>query len=113
MVGMHLDVYGPNQFKLGMILDDIEPFIFILVLVTMTDLRSQVCGGRKNFRPTYLKKFLVDLDGMWCTVEVYWSHESHTHLISSNQYSRERTLLMQFCPPPSLFPLDIGLHLDM
>ena len=44
----------------------------------------------------YLRKFSIDSNGIWYTVETCWCDGPHTHFIQSIHYWRERTLLMWF-----------------
>ena len=83
-VGMHSDIYKSIWVRLDVMIDTIELYMLILVVVTLTSIQ-----GRRN---------TVDLDGSWCTVETFWYDEPHTHFISSIQFSRGvgDTLLMWF-----------------
>ena len=55
---MHLDVYEPSWFKLVAIIDTTET--------------AKTCG------PVHLRKFSIDLDGIWSAVETCWSDEPWT-----------------------------------
>ena len=48
----------------------------------------------KNFGTNYLSKFLIDLVGIGYGVMSCLSGELGAHLISSDQYSKEGTLLL-------------------
>ena len=97
-VGTHLDKYQWIWFKLGMIIETIEVYIFISVCVTFDqDSRS---GGKQRFiicqLSSYPPKFSMDLDGIWNDGETYWSDERHLHLVLSDSHARERIPLTGF-----------------
>ena len=50
-----------------------------------------------NFWAKYFTKSLMSLDEMWHSFETCWSDESHGHFISSDWYSRERSIFTRFC----------------
>ena len=93
-VGVHLDVDGLICFQLDLMIETVELYIFILVSVTFIFIKVTGIRESKNFCANFLKKFFIDLDGSWYTVQSYWFDECCMQLISFNQYSRKRTLLI-------------------
>ena len=65
---MHSDVYKSIWFKLDMMMDIIELYILLQILLTLIQ-RSQECKKVKMFAP-FISKFLIHLDGIWHTVEI-------------------------------------------
>ena len=61
------------------------------------DSRSQKCEKAKQLLTNYPTKFLINLNGIWYTVETCWCDEPHTQFITSFEYSWEGTLLVWFC----------------
>ena len=54
------------------------------------------CKKAKTFVPIISQRS-YQLDGIWDTVETCWFDEHHSYHVSSDLYSRERTLLKGFC----------------
>ena len=77
-------------------LDTTEMYILILAYLTMTRIQDLREAKRQKFCTNY-QTFSMDMDGIWYAVETCCSNEPLTHLISSDQYSRDF----------------LGLHLDV
>ena len=94
---MHSDVSKLNWCVLGMVKDTSEVYIFKYLRDLDRDSRFSEVPERKNFWAKYLVKLSMHLDRIWYAVETCWFDEPPPHFISSNQYSKDRTLLLEFC----------------
>ena len=68
-----------------------------LYLLTWPHLMVTGVIESKNIFTNYITRVSVNLDGIWYAVETCWSYEPHTHFMSSDCHSLERTLCMCFC----------------
>ena len=91
--------YESVWFSLGIVIDTIVLYSLILVYLTLVLIQSKTFtkrSARKQKLQQYLTKFSINLNEIWCTDETCKYDEPHYYFILSIQYSRERTLLMDF-----------------
>ena len=74
----------------------------------------KVTGVQKSntFCANYHTEFSIDLKRIWNSVDTCWCIEPHTHVISSVEYSMERTLPMWFRYKNNVYR-PISFKLDM
>ena len=90
-------------------IDTTELYILIVVEVALTWIKSHRDVWKENFCANYLTKFIMILNRIPYAIDTCWSDELHTHFISPNQYSRERTQLRWIHQEN----FNIGLHSDI
>ena len=77
-----------------MVIDTVELYILIIVYLTMNLIQGHRSARKPKTAVPVISQFLIDVDGIWCTVETCWCNKFHTHLITSILYSKESILLM-------------------